>query len=227
MNNGTQYGRLFPNDADGERNEFIEKFRSLMLNVNTSIPVKVTSVNSSGVSPVGLLDAEILTSQLTGNNQTVENAPLSNLPYMRYQGGKNAVIIDPQPGDIGIAIFAQRDISGVKNVRSYSAPSSRRTHDVSDGMYVGGILNQAPTQYILFNDDGISVYSPTVVNIEAPETNINSQTINLNGNVNISGNAQIDGDFNADGEATMGDNVNFGSHVHDETGSVTNGPRNP
>lgn len=226
MADPTLYGRLFPNETSGDRAGFYERFRSLMLNVNTAIPVQVITVASGGVNPVGLLDCKILASQLTGNNQTVENAILSNLPYMRYQGGSNAVIIDPQPGDIGIAIFAQRDISAIKNVRRESVPPSKRIHDISDGMYVGGILNGTPSQYILFDGAGITILSPSVVTINAPSATVNAPSISLNGDVTISGNTTMQQNFTVLGQTNMA-NVTFNNHVHNETGTVTTGPRNP
>jgi hypothetical protein len=47
------------------------------------------------------------------------------VPYFRVQGGADAIIIDPKVGDLGIAVFCSRDITGVK--RSKEASGSRIT----------------------------------------------------------------------------------------------------
>jgi len=123
------------------------------------------------------------------------------------QGGSNAVIIDPQVGDIGMACFCSRDISSVKNARMQAPPGSRRAYDFSDAMYVGGFLNQAPTQYIHFTGSGIIIYSPTSITHEAPEVNVNANNINLNGVVNVDGNLNVTG-------TTIGNGINLNTHVH-------------
>jgi hypothetical protein len=89
------------------------------------------------------------------------------------------VIIDPKVGDIGLCIFADRDISSVKaNVAALRGgkgsvtPGSGRRFDMADGLYVGGLLNGVPTQYVQFSASGINIVSPTKVTITAPETDI-------------------------------------------------------
>jgi hypothetical protein len=112
------------------------------------------------------------------------------LPYLRVQGGANAIIIDPQPGDIGIAVFASRDITNVKSTKAQANPGSFRTHDFSDGMYIGGLLNGVPTQYIKFSDTGIEIVSPnnlrmtvgsaSVEIMESGEVSITAPTLTAN-----------------------------------------------
>jgi hypothetical protein len=112
------------------------------------------------------------------------------LPYLRVQGGANSIIIDPQPGDIGIAVFASRDITNVKSTKAQANPGSFRTHDFSDGMYIGGLLNGVPTQYIKFSDTGIEIVSPnnlrmtvgsaSVEIMESGEVSITAPTLTAN-----------------------------------------------
>lgn len=206
---------------DGERSGFEFQVRQMLMRVNTCMPVVVTSVKGGGVAPVGYLDCEIAVAQISGDNTTIDNVKLTNVPYLRYQGGENAVIIDPKAGDIGLCCFCQRDISAVKNARKKAPPNSRRYLSASDAVYVGGILNGAPTQYILFDGSGITIVSPNTVKIQAanfeinaPTSTINSPTITLNGSITASGGVSMDG-------------VTFASHVHNETDTVTSAPRNP
>jgi hypothetical protein len=46
-----------------------------------------------------------------------------------------------------------------------------RMHDFSDGMYLGGLLNGIPTQYVQLSSSGISIISPTAVTIKALAVN--------------------------------------------------------
>ena len=83
--------------------------------VSTATLVKVVSVtNAGGLSPVGFVDVQPLVNQLDGAGNAVPHGVLHRLPYFRLQGGADAVILDPKVGDIGMAAFANRDISLVK-----------------------------------------------------------------------------------------------------------------
>ena len=121
----------------------------------TATIVQVQSVTTSGgLSPVGYVDVLPMVHQVDGAGQSVPHGPLHNLPYFRLQGGVNAIVMDPAEGDIGLAIFASRDISKVKNTRAPAVPGSKRVQDMADGLYVGGFLNGAPANYIQFDADG-------------------------------------------------------------------------
>ncbi len=57
----------------------------------------------------------------------------------------------PAKDDIAsLAIFADHDISSVVATQAQANPGSRRRFSPSDALYVGGFLNQNPTQYIYF-----------------------------------------------------------------------------
>lgn len=72
------------------------------------------------------------------------------------------MIVDPVIGDIGIAVFADRDISTVKRTKAQGNPGSRRRFDAADGMYLGGLLNSAPTNYLQLSSDGSATLSSWV-----------------------------------------------------------------
>ena len=163
------YGNVQPSDDASEYNELVFQIHSMLKRVNTCMPVQVTAVNAGGLGPVGFVDVHVMVTQLTGNNTVIANPSISNVPYFRLQGGKNAVIIDPQVGDIGVACFCQRDISSVKKIRAAAPPGSQRMFSFSDAVYFGGSLNRTPEQYIKFDDSGITVYSPTKITCTAPE----------------------------------------------------------
>lgn len=168
------FGFANPTDYQGDYNRWRFMFESNLSRLQTSLPVRVDRVYANGVGPVGLVDITVLVSQVGGDGTTVPGVSVPNVPYFRLQGGANAVIIDPKPGDIGMAAFCSRDISAVKNARSSAPPGSARRYDPSDAMYFGGFMNGAPTQYIQFTEGGIIIHSPTNVTVEAPSVNVNA-----------------------------------------------------
>lgn len=117
--------------------------------------VKVTKVSAKGeVGPVGKISVQVLTKMMDGQGNTFSHGAIHSLPYFRLQGGSGkAVIMDPKVGDIGIAVFGGRDLSGVVRSKKEAPPGSFRRHDMADGLYLGGFLGDTPTCYIRFTDD--------------------------------------------------------------------------
>lgn len=159
--------------------DFVVKQVLSRASTNTLVLVKAVT-NSGGLSPVGFVDVQIMVHQVDGDGQTTPHGIIHNLPYLRLQGGANAVILDPQVGDIGMAAFASHDLSSVKTTKAPAPPGSRRRFSPADGIYFGGLLNGTPTQYVQFTTSGVSIVSPNQVTIQAP-------TINLSGNVTSTG----------------------------------------
>ena len=154
-------GMLQPSTLWGVSNNLSFVIQQALANVQTATIVKVVACsNDGGLSPVGTVDVLILVNQISGQSAGTPHVTMYGLPYLRIQGGANAVIIDPQPGDIGIAVFASRDITNVKKTKAQANPGSFRTHDFSDGMYLGGLLNGTPSQYIQFSSAGIVISVP-------------------------------------------------------------------
>lgn len=141
----------------------------MIAEMQTVALVEVVGVsNDGGVSPVGTVDVRPLVHQMAGNRTAVPHGVIYKIPYMRLQGGANAIIIDPQIGDIGMCGFCSRDSSTVVATRKAALPASLRKYNWSDGLYIGGFLNGTPTQYIRFYDDGIDIVSTTKVRIISP-----------------------------------------------------------
>ena len=174
-------GFITPFDAWGVHNNLRFFVQQMLSKVQTATIVKVVScTNDGGVSPFGMVNVEIMVNQINSSGVPTPHVEMYRLPYLRLQGGSNAIILDPQPGDIGIALFASRDITNVVSTQAQANPGSFRMHDFSDGMYLGGLLNGTPLQYIRFSDDGISIVSPSEINETAPSIQMgNGGTLNL------------------------------------------------
>lgn len=155
--------------------------------VNTAIPVKVDActVNSQAGSmqPAGYVSVTPLVMQRGADGKSLQPVSIPQLPYFRYRAGKAALVMDPQPGDIGLAVFAQQDISGLKQEGTDPVPAgSFRAFDQSDGVYLGGILGPAPEVwvYIAPTEGKIEINAPkdiilksgTKIDMQAPEINM-------------------------------------------------------
>ena len=157
------WGALQPSTLWGRYNNLRFMIQQMIAKIQTATLVQVVScTNDGGVSPVGTVDVQILVNQINSTGNPTPHVTMYGLPYLRIQGGTNAVIIDPMAGDIGIAIFASRDISNVVSTKAQANPATYRTHDFSDGMYLGGLLNGTPTQYLQFNSSGVTIHAPEV-----------------------------------------------------------------
>lgn len=198
MNNASGFqGTQTPNSTGTEFNSISFIVQSLMNGMATATMVRVTAVNNSGgLSPVGLVDIQPLLNQQDGFGNPTPHNIIHNCPYFRIQGGANAIILDPQVGDTGLAVFTDKDSSKIianqtsnsGGASSLANPDSGRRYSFSDGMYFGGFMNGTPTQYIQFNDDGITVSSNNSVNVTASNgINANGVSIDSSGDVTTSG----------------------------------------
>lgn len=114
------------NHSQGGAAEFNAVMNNLLSKIQTVTLVKVITVAATGVSPVGTVDVQPLVQMIDGAGNIFDAGQIFSVPYFRLQGGANAVICDPQVGDIGLCAFASRDISSVKRNKAQSAPASRR-----------------------------------------------------------------------------------------------------
>lgn len=178
-------GDLLPSTNQSETNRQTFAIQQLLSRVQTATLVRVDAVtNDGGLSPVGFVDVTPLVNQVDGAGNPTPHVTIFNIPYFRLQGGANAIVLDPQVGDIGICIFASRDISKVKVTKKQANPGSFRKYSFADGLYLGGYLNGTPSQYVQFSTAGIRIHSPTLVKLDAPSVEVTSTTFTHNG-VNI------------------------------------------
>jgi hypothetical protein len=168
--------------------------------VNTCIVCKV--VKRSGA----YVDVLPLVTQISGKGEAVQPTTLYKLPYMRYHAGIAAVILDPVPGDIGLAVFASKDCSNVKTGTSTpQQPGSFRGNTMANGFYIGGFLNQPPSTFVELQQSGEIV-------ITAPGG------LTVNGNITVNGSQTLTGDCVAAG-------ISLDNHIHTgDSGGTTSPP---
>lgn len=187
--------------------------------VNTAIPVRVDSCTKPGVGgAAGYVSATPLVQQRGADGKSLQPVSLPQLPFYRVQAGTAAVVLDPQPGDIGLAVFSQQDASNVREGTSEPVQAgSFRCFDMSDGFYFGGFLNQAPTTYIHLDPEKgeITIKSPTKISLDSPTIELKGSlvmgnsagdasggTITLTGNIQATGSANFQGNIRSEGSIT-------------------------
>jgi hypothetical protein len=187
------------NNSDFNAISFIIQ-QAIREQVNTCIVCKVIARSGAYV------DVLPLVTQISGKGEAIQPTTLYKLPYMRYHAGIAAVILDPVPGDIGLACFASKDCSTVKTGTSEpQQPGSFRGNSMANGFYIGGFLNQAPSTFVELKQSGEIV-------ITAPGG------LTVNGDITVNGSQTLTGDCIAAG-------ISLDNHIHTgDSGGTTSPP---
>jgi hypothetical protein len=177
-------GALSPFDTWGSFANISFTIRQFISKVQTATLVKVIACTNNGaLSPIGTVDVQPCVNQVDSAGNPYPHTTIFNVPYLRIaSSGGNAVILDPTPGDIGICLFASRDLTQVKSTQAPANPGSSRQYDFSDALYIGMALSQEnPTQYIRFGTDGVTIVSPMKITLQAPEIDLIGPVKQTNG----------------------------------------------
>lgn len=173
-----------------------------------------------GMAPNLVVDILPLVTRTDPSGAMIDNSPVFNVPVWRLQRGDSAVIMDPVAGDIGLAAICDRDNSIARINRKQSAPGSKRTHSKSDAIYLGGVLNGQPSQFIEFADGAINITTPNPVNITcssanitAPDgVNVTTPTMHVTGNITAGGDITDNNGTQSASLKTLRDN--YDEHKH-------------
>lgn len=213
------YGQQTPWNTTHEFNVLAFIVKQMIAQMDTMKLVKVVAVHSQGdVAVPPTVDVLPLVNQVDGFGNAVKHGTVYGLPVWRLQGGKCAIILDPAVGDVGYVICSDRDISAVKaSPGNQVTPASFRKFDLADGVYVGGVLNAAPTCYVLIKQDGSLKIADGFGNVLVTSSN----------GFALTGNVAVQGTITATGNITAGqggaDQVTLQLHQH----SALNAPPTP
>jgi hypothetical protein len=185
--------------------------------MHTAQLVQVLAV-TAGTGAVGFLTIQPLVLDQDTNGIVIVGAPIYNVPFLRYQAGPSAVIMDPVVNDIGLAIFAEKDITGTKakiiqGLSPLGAATTDRTFSDGDAIYLGGVMNPAPTQWVKFlPSGGVDISTTGPLTIEAASVTINAPVT-------------VNSTLATTGETTV-KNLPVSTHYHGnvQTGSYNTGP---
>ena len=194
----------------GQVNQLHHVLTSLINNnVNVAIPVRVDSVELGSNGVAGWVSATPLITDRDWNGNKLDSISIPRIPFFRYRCGTAAVIVNPRVGDVGIAVFAHKDISPIKpNVTTPQNAGSFRKFDYSDGIYFGGLFGDAkPTTTIELDPD------KGLVQVDCKKMVVNAPNIVLNGEVQTTKSVQVANNVVAGGEVT-GNGIELSTHVH-------------
>ena len=214
--------------------------------INVAIPVRVDSCTAPGPdNAAGYVSATPLITQRDAAGNALEQVSIPRLPFFRLGCGTAAIVADPQPGDVGLAVFAQSDISGLAAGSSTPVPpGSFRSFDMSDGIYLGGILGKPPTVFIHLDpvSGEITLECPHKVTVNSPQVEISAaESVTLNtplvtvagrirqtGTMSTGGSSEFHGGFTNTGGQISSNGITLETHTHGgvDTGSgSTSGPQ--
>lgn len=178
---------------------------AVLSHVRTAHPVQVITVTGGGLGPIGTVDVQPLVSQIDGIGQGEPHSTVYGRPYIRWQGGTSAIILDPAAGDKGLLVCCDRDTSNVVATLAAALPASLRRFNFADGVYVGCHLSKTtPTDYVWVKPAGAGIDI-----VSQGKITIRGSQINMTGPVNANG-ATIS---NA-GEVTDAAGKVLGTHDH-------------
>lgn len=213
--------------AASEYNAQAFLLRQALLRLNTAEPVRVVAVHP-GTGATGTVDVLPLVRLVTGSGEGMDQSVLFTLPYLRVQGGRNAIIIDPEPGDVGLAVYAMRDTETVKAMAGTDAgpvnPGSARSYDKGDGFYFGGFLNAQPERFVRVDDGGVTIEGVASITMHGNKTTITAENgATINADVLINGNLLVNGSITWTGTAQGKDGARarFSGGWENTGGSVT------
>lgn len=175
------------------------------------------------VEKSGTLDVQPLVSMTDGAGKSTPHGVIYGIPYHRHQGGKNATILDPVVGDVGLAMVSDRDISALVSqyakkgkIEKEANPGSHRRFDLSDSVYLGGWGNEKPEQYRSYTDDSFTDNATKNANKNA--TTINDKT--SGGDINHTSEAKDNAGGNINHTAKKKDNAG-GNITHTAEKDIT------
>lgn len=104
------------------------------------------------------VDVQPMVSQIDGAGNGIAHGIINGMPVFELRAGGSAIRALPRVGDIGLSVFCHNDISSVKSTKAPALPGSMRRNDWADGLFIGGFLGDAPSQFIDIDDDaGITI----------------------------------------------------------------------
>ena len=174
-------------DYNNPLNILDKQIKNELAHFITAIPVEVVAVNRKNRT----VDVVPMVHMVDHTGKSHKHSTIHNIPFMCMQGGNYGIICDPQIGDKGQMLINSRNIEKVKTTRDHAPPDNKRNNSLSDGVYIGNLFNNDPDIYIQLQSNGIEI----------------------KGNVTINGDLKVNGNVNITGDAIIG-GISFKKHMH-------------
>jgi phage baseplate assembly protein gpV len=203
-------------------------FQKFMQGTDNMLPATVLSYdrasNTATVRPIIAV--------LTTGGTTVPRAQVAKVPVLALGGGGFAINFPLQPGDMGWIEASDRDISlFMQSMTEDERPNTARLHSFEDGRFIPDVFRSLDVSDVA--DDAMTIQSldgtvrveisPTRVLMVAPDVQIDTDQLTVNGPSTFNGNVETFGTLENNG-------VDVGStHTHGgvQTGGGNTGVPNP
>lgn len=125
-----------PADLDTLTGAFRHIFNKFMQSVAGIMPARVVSFTRGSASTPARARVQPLISTLTTDGQLIQRAEIANIPVAKSGGGGIVIDFNLQPGDLGIIVACDRDISLFLQSLSISGPNTLRVKDFGDSIFI-------------------------------------------------------------------------------------------
>ena len=205
---------LATENSEFNKVSFVIKMAMAKINVATLVQVVAVYPGTGSPDECGSVDVLPLVGLVDGAGAIWPQTTVFGLPYFRLQGGTAAVIVDPVVGDVGLAVFCDKDMTSIKATNGQAgAPPTARRFDMADGFYVGGWMPTVePTTFVQLQPNGtVSVTTPAnsiVLNSSSVTMAMGSDSVVLTG-----GGITLNGDTTINGKLTGSSTASFTGEV--------------
>ncbi|MGC6389641.1 phage baseplate protein [Ewingella sp. S1.OA.A_B6] len=212
-----------PENQSNDANAFASTFKKLLTSKHFINVVEVKAVR--GAAPNLVVDVLPLVAEVKSDGGgMIQGSQIFNIPVWRLQRGNSAIIMNPVVGDIGMIAICDNDISVARANRKESVPGSKRMHSCSDAIYLGGLLNGEPSQFIEFADGALNITSPNPVNVTCQTATViapggvtvDTPLAHFTGNITADGNITDNAGTQAASLKSLRDK--YDAHKHQVTG---------
>ena len=149
-------------DATAEAQFLIKHQTAQVRTVYLAEVVKVYAGDPTADPPTPTtVDIKPVVQQMDAQGKAHSHDVIYGVLAARIHAGSNALLIDPEVGDVGVVHVSDRDISKVvANGGKESAPGSLRRHAMEDGVFHGGVFTKQAKNLIDLRGGNISITTP-------------------------------------------------------------------
>jgi len=150
--------------------------KQIIMHVRTLTHVKVTAVYPGNYNPTPtFVDVTPVIDQVNSEGTRQQHGTIYRIAVPRIHNGSSAILMDPVVGDVGPMWVSDRDHSQmIANNGGRSAPGSGRIMSLADGLFMGSLFAQNPTNYTDLRNGNHNSTSTKVVshNVSGPDAKI-------------------------------------------------------
>ena len=196
-----------PADLDSLTGTFRNVFSKFLQNVDTCLPAQVIAFDRS---PPASVQIQPLIKMITTAGESVSRAQIAKVPVMQLGAGGFIMSFNVSPGDLGILLANDRDISLFIQSFNETQPNSMRIKNFADAMFLPLVFNN----YAIAGEDannlviqdlsgGIKIaLGNSKIKMLAPNVEIDSAVV-INGSLTVNGDAEVTGALIADSALTV------------------------